>query len=75
MDTPPKLEDRLPAAIEGLRELLREYQLLPEDQQKSVRHALYEKQGKFGKAVTTLVVPEFKKLEQEYVLKKVSQGA
>jgi hypothetical protein len=62
----PTLQDRLIQHIEELRHLLVEYELLDETQQKAIRHQLYVKTGKFGKAIVP-IFPQFKAAESELI--------
>jgi hypothetical protein len=72
---PPSLSDRLVANLEDLRLLLKEYHQLPDQDQKSVRHALYTKHGAFGKYAAKDVFPKFHTMETEYATKVAAQAA
>jgi hypothetical protein len=63
---PVPLEDRFQKLIHDLKDLVREHNALPAAEGKRVRHALYQREGGFGRMITSLF-PEIEKLEQKLV--------
>jgi|2_EtaG_2_1085320.scaffolds.fasta_scaffold00029_64 hypothetical protein len=48
---------KLKIALMGISDLVRQYDLLSEDDQKATRHLLYKQTGKYGKAFTKNFLP------------------
>jgi hypothetical protein len=65
---PEPLSNRLIQATENLRNLFKEYTLLPDDEKKAARAGLYKKTGSFGKAVIPMA-DRFQEIETELAAK------
>lgn len=68
-----ELKDRMNAAIEQLRLLIKEYNLTPEEEQKKVRNAMYVKHGEFAKTGIKPLLDLFKELEKKHVLREAAK--
>lgn len=63
------LANRMVVAIDNLRLLMKEYELQTPEVQKSVRHHLYQKTGKFGRDAVVPMIGKFKEIEDELINK------
>lgn len=62
------LQNRLVLCVDEFRNLIKEYHLKTESEQKAIRHHLYTTSGKFGKEIKPLF-ESFKQIEDELVNK------
>ena len=57
---------KLKVALLNITELVKQYDLLSEEDQRSVRHLLYKQTGKYGKKFITDFLPAVQEVNKEF---------